>query len=92
LTVGVYGTVSITFLFMFTSYIINISSTDSYLLLPATVEDYESGLEASLLRDKYAAAAAKGDTDRIIVWSGTGVGSMTRIQPAKVSTTTPIRF
>ncbi|TEB36487.1 2-nitropropane dioxygenase [Coprinellus micaceus] len=49
----------------------------------ATVEDYESGLEASLLRDKYAAAAAKGDTDRIIVWSGTGVGSMTRIQPAK---------
>lgn len=49
----------------------------------ATVDDFESGVEPSVLRAKYAEAAAKGDTERIIVWAGTGVGSMNRIQPAK---------
>lgn len=49
----------------------------------ATVTDYENGVDISVLREKYKEAAAKDDTDRIIVWAGTGVGLMNRTQPAK---------
>ncbi|RXW23962.1 hypothetical protein EST38_g1884 [Candolleomyces aberdarensis] len=49
----------------------------------ATVDDYDKGVDTSVIRKKYEEASAKGDTDRIVVWAGTGVGSMKQILPAK---------
>lgn len=52
--------------------------------LTATLDDYEKGVDVSVIRDKYTEASAKGDTDRIVVWAGTGVGLIKHKLPAKV--------
>ncbi|KAJ7576793.1 2-nitropropane dioxygenase [Mycena floridula] len=57
----------------------------------ATVDDFEAFTSNSppeamqTLKDKYAEAVRVSDTNRCLVWAGTGVASMTRIQPARVS-------
>ena len=49
------------------------------------MDDFEKGVEIETLRSKYAEGVQKEDTDRIVVWAGTGVGLMNKVQPAKVS-------
>ena len=50
----------------------------------ATVDDYEKGEDLALLKQKYAEGAKSGDTDRIVVWAGSGVGLMDQVKPAWV--------
>jgi len=49
----------------------------------ATVDDYESGLDVNIVREKFAESARKGEKDRFVVWAGSGVGLMSKILPAK---------
>lgn len=49
------------------------------------MEDFEKGVDVDIVRRRYTEGAEKGDPDRVVVWAGTGVGLMNRIQPAKVS-------
>ena len=50
----------------------------------ATVDDYEKGEDLALLKQKYAEGVKGGDTDRILVWAGSGVGLMNQVKPAWV--------
>lgn len=50
----------------------------------ATVDDYEKGEDLALLKQKYAEGLEGGDTDRILVWAGSGVGLMNEVKPARV--------
>jgi nitronate monooxygenase len=50
----------------------------------ATVDGYEKGEDLALLKQKYAEGVKGGDTDRILVWAGSGVGLMNHVKPARV--------
>jgi len=50
----------------------------------ATVDDYEKGEDINLLKQKYTEGVQRGDTDRILVWAGSGVGLMHQVKPARV--------
>ncbi|KAJ2931825.1 hypothetical protein H1R20_g5264, partial [Candolleomyces eurysporus] len=56
---------------------------DGRAIRNATVDDYEKGVDISVLRKNFEEASAKGDTDRGVVWAGTGVGLMKQVLPAK---------
>ncbi|KAF9268982.1 NPD-domain-containing protein [Marasmius fiardii PR-910] len=47
-----------------------------------TVEDFDKGVDPAVLNKLYTAASAAGDTSRIVVWSGTGIGLMNSVKPA----------
>lgn len=49
------------------------------------MEDFEKGVDIETLRSRYAEGMRNEDPDRIVVWAGSGVGLMDKIQPAKVS-------
>ncbi|KAJ6591807.1 2-nitropropane dioxygenase [Mycena vulgaris] len=49
----------------------------------STVEDFENGVNIETLKTKFREGVKNEDTDRIIVWGGTGVGQMYRTQSAK---------
>ncbi|KAF8972618.1 2-nitropropane dioxygenase [Flammula alnicola] len=49
----------------------------------ATVDDYERGEDMNVIRQKFAEGIRTGDSNRILVWGGSGVGLMTQIKPAK---------
>lgn len=49
------------------------------------MEDFEKGIDVDIVRRRYDEGAQKDDPDRIVVWAGTGVGLMNKIQPANVS-------
>ncbi|KAF8196648.1 2-nitropropane dioxygenase [Mycena galopus ATCC 62051] len=57
-----------------------------------TVEDFENGLDMEVLKKKFREGVEKQDPERIIIWGGTGVGQMNRIQPAKERTHTAFQF
>jgi len=48
-----------------------------------TVADFEQGVDLELIRAKYKEAMQNQDRKRLLVWAGTGVGSMNRIMPAR---------
>ncbi|KAH6916196.1 2-nitropropane dioxygenase [Coprinopsis sp. MPI-PUGE-AT-0042] len=48
-----------------------------------TVADYDRGEDVEILGSRYQEAQAKDDANRIVVWAGTGVGLIDRIQSAK---------
>jgi len=50
----------------------------------STVEDYEKGVDIKILQAKFTEGTRNGDADRIVVWAGTGVGLMDKIQPAEI--------
>lgn len=65
------------------------AGVDGRGLMSPTVHDYEKAAaegtldaEADARRARYDAAVAAGETDRIVTWSGTGVGSIRSIRPA----------
>ncbi|KAF8159756.1 2-nitropropane dioxygenase, partial [Crassisporium funariophilum] len=49
----------------------------------ATVEDYENGVDITVLRDRFAESARNGENNRMVVWAGSGVGLMGVIKPAQ---------
>lgn len=69
--------------------------TDGRGLRNKTVEEYESDLQqqvkegkenpegAKRRMERYKQAAKENDTDRIVIWAGTGVGAMEAIVPAR---------
>lgn len=69
--------------------------TDGRGLRNSTVEEYERDLQeqvkagkedpegAKRRMERYKQAAKENDTDRIVIWAGTGVGAMDAIVPAK---------
>ncbi|GLB43445.1 putative nitronate monooxygenase [Lyophyllum shimeji] len=59
------------------------SGVDGRGLRNSTVIDFEKGVEIGELRRKYAEGVTADDPDRIVVWAGTGVGLMNRVQPAR---------
>jgi nitronate monooxygenase len=52
---------------------------------PDTVADYNRGEDVEILRSRYQDALANDDANRTVVWAGTGVGLIDRIQSAKVT-------
>jgi len=56
---------------------------DGRALRNATVDDYEKGEDIELLKQKYAEGVQRGDTDRILIWAGSGVGLMHQVKPAQ---------
>jgi nitronate monooxygenase len=56
---------------------------DGRALRNATVDDYEKGEDLDFLKQKYAEGAKRADTDRILVWAGSGVGLMHQVKPAR---------
>jgi len=48
-----------------------------------TVEDFEKGVDIEILKSKFREGVKNQDTDRMIIWSGTGVGQMKTTQTAK---------
>ncbi|KAJ7453919.1 2-nitropropane dioxygenase [Mycena galericulata] len=49
----------------------------------STVEDFEKGVDIETLKSKFNEGVKNQDTDRIIVWAGTGVGQMNGTQTAE---------
>ncbi|KAJ6485970.1 2-nitropropane dioxygenase [Mycena sanguinolenta] len=49
----------------------------------STVEDFENGIPIEALQNKFWEAVKNQDIDRLIVWAGTGVGQMNKVQTAK---------
>ena len=58
----------------------------THLSKTATVDDYDRGEEISVLREKFDAGVRAEDSNRLLVWAGSGVGLMSQIKPAKVCT------
>ncbi|KAF8885030.1 2-nitropropane dioxygenase [Infundibulicybe gibba] len=48
----------------------------------STVADFENGIDIETLRDRFNAGVRENNPDRLIVWAGTGIGQMNRVQPA----------
>ena len=53
------------------------------LAIPA-VAAVESGADVAQIKEEVAEGAKRGDPSSIITWAGTGVGPLSRLQPAKV--------
>jgi len=53
------------------------------LAIPA-VAAVESGSDIVQIKEEVAEGAKRGDPSSIITWAGTGVGPLSRLQPAKV--------
>lgn len=51
----------------------------------ATVDDYERGVDVNIVRERFTESARKAESNRIVVWAGSGVGLMSKILAAKVS-------
>lgn len=59
--------------------------TNSFLtIFLDTVADYDAGEDVEVIRSKFQEAVQAGDPNRMLVWAGTGVDRMTRVQPAEV--------
>ncbi|KAG7093871.1 hypothetical protein E1B28_007510 [Marasmius oreades] len=58
------------------------SGVDGRGIRNETVQDFENGLDPENLNKRYIAGLALGDTARIVVWAGTGVGLMNSVKPA----------
>ena len=50
------------------------------------VDDIDAGIPHETVREKLTKATQEGDADYMVTWSGTGVGLMNEIKPAKVCT------
>jgi nitronate monooxygenase len=44
----------------------------------------EGGADVTQIKEEVAEGAKKGDSNSVIAWAGTGVGQLSRLQPAKV--------
>lgn len=53
------------------------------LAMPA-VAAVESGADITRIKEEVAEGKKRGDPSSVIVWAGTGVGQLSRLQPAKV--------
>jgi len=49
-----------------------------------TVKDVESGVDIETVKEKFRAGVRDGDPDRMLVWSGMGVGLVSEIKSAQV--------
>lgn len=49
------------------------------------MEEFDKGENMDILRQRFETGIQAGDHSRILVWSGTGVGLMREIKPAKVN-------
>lgn len=58
---------------------------DGRALKNKIVELYERGEDVEKIRELFQKATSEGDPDGMLVWSGTGVGLIDRIEPAAVS-------
>ncbi|KAJ3568332.1 hypothetical protein NP233_g5787 [Leucocoprinus birnbaumii] len=56
---------------------------DGRALRNVSLDEYEKGEDIETLRVKYKEASSQNDTNRTMVWAGTGVGQMRDIRPAK---------
>lgn len=57
------------------------------LAMPA-VAAVESGADMTQIKEEVAEGMKRGDPSSVITWAGTGVGELSRLQPAKVSVPT----
>ena len=74
-------------------FVLSSLELSNYIPSPiATVVDYENGENLALLKQKYAEGLKGGDTDRILVWAGSGVGLMNEVKPARVCFSTQFIF
>jgi len=61
---------------------------DGRAIYNRTVKDIDDGVNVEIVRENFKKATRDGDTDQILAWAGTGVGLVTKIQPAQVSLAT----
>jgi nitronate monooxygenase len=61
---------------------------DGRAIYNRTVKDIDDGVNIEIVRENFKKATRDGDTDQILAWAGTGVGLVTKIQPAQVSLAT----
>jgi len=62
------------------------AGVDGRALYNLTVEEFDKGVSIEEVKSKYSVH----DPDRMVVWAGTGVASMTVIKPAAVCIHRPI--
>jgi nitronate monooxygenase len=55
---------------------------DGRALRNSTVEDCDKGIDFEEVKTKFVEGVKAGDSDRMLVWAGTGIGQMNSIQPA----------
>ncbi|KAK1227227.1 hypothetical protein PQX77_009861 [Marasmius sp. AFHP31] len=59
------------------------AGVDGRGIINATVRDFDAGAEEHVLVAKYKEAMETKDTNRVVVWSGTGVGLIEDVKPTK---------
>ncbi|KAL0067142.1 hypothetical protein AAF712_005712 [Marasmius tenuissimus] len=59
------------------------AGVDGRGLINATVRDFDAGAEEDVLVTRYKEAMETKDTNRVVVWSGTGVGLIEDVKPTK---------
>ncbi|KIJ20788.1 hypothetical protein PAXINDRAFT_178408 [Paxillus involutus ATCC 200175] len=59
------------------------TGVDGRGLYNSTVKDLDSGVDIEIVKAKFDEGVRSGDTDRMLVWSGTGVGLISEIKSAK---------
>lgn len=57
---------------------------DGRALYNNTVKDVDDGVNMDAVREKFQEGVRKGDPDRMLVWSGMGVGLVSEIKSAEV--------
>jgi len=61
---------------------------DGRALFNDTVKDDNNGVSIDQVKKNFAEGVANGDPQKMLVWAGTGVGLMTEVKDAKVSSST----
>jgi nitronate monooxygenase len=59
------------------------TGVDGRGLYNSTVKDLDSGVDIEVVKAKFDEGVRKGDPDRMLVWSGAGVGLISDIKGAK---------
>ncbi|KAG9312901.1 Nitronate monooxygenase-domain-containing protein [Chiua virens] len=56
---------------------------DGRALYNSTVKDVDSGVDIGIVKDKFREGTRIGESDRMLVWSGLGIGLISEIKAAK---------
>ena len=61
------------------------AGVDGRAIYNDTVKDVDDGVDIEIVKEKFQAGVRDGNPDRMLVWSGMGVGLVSEIKDAEVS-------
>ena len=61
------------------------AGVDGRAIYNDTVRDVDDGVDIEIVKEKFQAGVRDGNPDRMLVWSGMGVGLVSEIKDAEVS-------